>query len=64
MSKPKKPATQQQYGVRWLTGVVFPYNCREDAEAALVPEHGRGAGVLVVREYEPGTANATEWREV
>lgn len=62
MSKPKNQIFQQ-YGIRWPTGVVFPFISREAAEASLV-EDGRGVGVLVVHEYEPGTPNATEWREV
>ena len=53
----------QQYGIRWPTGSVFAFRSRGDAEAALA-EDGRGIGVLVVHEYEPGTSNATEWREV
>ena len=61
-AKPKKP-TAQQYGVRWPTGSVFAYASREAAETALA-EDGRGIGVLVVHEYEPGTPNSTEWREV
>jgi hypothetical protein len=60
-SKPKSPSVQ--YGIRWPTGSVFPFHSREDAETAL-REDGRGVGVLVVHEYEPGTANATGWREV
>jgi hypothetical protein len=59
----KKSAKQKQYGVRGVTGHVFPYNCREDAEAALVPAHTLGKCVLVVRDIEPGTPNVTEWRE-
>jgi hypothetical protein len=53
----------QQYGIRWSADSVFAFNSREDAEAAL-REDGRGVGVLVVHEIEPGTPNSTEWREV
>jgi hypothetical protein len=53
----------QQYGIRWSTGSVFAFNSREDAEAALRKD-GRGVGVLVVHDIEPGTPNSTEWREV
>jgi hypothetical protein len=53
----------QQYGIRWSTGSVFAFNSREDAEAALRKD-GRGVGVLVVHDIEPGTPNAAEWREV
>ena len=55
----------QQYGIRWGADndVVFAYGSRALAEAAL-GEDGRSVGILVVHEYEPGTPNATEWREV
>ena len=52
-----------QYGIRWPTGSVFAFPSREAAEGAL-REDGRGVGVLVVHEYEPGTSNSTEWAEV
>ena len=57
-----------QYGVRWPTGSVFSFSSRDEAEWELA--HGGPAwtsttpGVLVVHEYEPGTSNCTEWREV
>ena len=55
----------QQYGIRWGADndVVFAYGSRPLAEAAL-GEDGRSIGILVVHEYEPGTPNSTEWREV
>jgi hypothetical protein len=55
----------QQYGIRWGADndVVFAYGSRPLAEAAL-GEDGRSIGILVVHEYEPGTPNCTEWREV
>jgi len=53
----------QQYGIRWPTGSVFSFASRQAAEAAL-DEDGRGVGVLVVQDIEPGTANSTEWRAV
>ena len=62
MSKPQNPNTRQ-YGIRWPTGSVFAFSSQEAAEAAL-REDGRGVGVLVVHDIEPGTPNATEWREV
>jgi hypothetical protein len=52
-----------QYGIRWPTGSVFAFGSREEAESELAAD-GRGIGVLVMQEYEPGTPNATEWREV
>lgn len=58
-----KPKSTEQYGIRWPSGSVFSYGSRELAEAAL-GDDPRRVGVLVVHEYEPGTANATEWREV
>lgn len=54
--------TGTQFGIRWPTGSVFAYGSRQDAEK-LLAEDGRGLGVLVVCDYEPGTSNATEWRE-
>jgi|HubBroStandDraft_6_1064221.scaffolds.fasta_scaffold00062_13 hypothetical protein len=57
------PKLATQYGIRWPTGSVFCFGSRELAEAAL-GEDPRRAGVLVVHEIEPGTPNATEWREV
>ena len=54
---------KEQYGIRWPTGSVFAFGSREEAEVAL-REDGRGIGVLVACEYEPGTAKSTEWREV
>ena len=63
-AKPKN-LSAQQYGIRWGadSDVVFAYGSRALAEAAL-GEDGRSVGILVVHEYEPGTPNATEWREV
>ena len=52
-----------QYGIRWPTGSVFAFPSREAAEAYLAA-NARLLGVLVVHEYEPGTPDATEWREV
>ena len=52
-----------QYGIRWPTGSVFAFPSRDAAEAYLA-RNARLPGVLVVHEYEPGTPNATEWREV
>ena len=52
-----------QYGIRWLTGSVFAFPSRDAAEAYLAA-NGRLLGLLVVHEYEPGTPDATEWREV
>jgi hypothetical protein len=52
-----------QYGIRWDAGSVFSYSSREAAEAALAAD-GRGIGTLVVHDIEPGTPNASEWREV
>ncbi len=52
-----------QYGIRWPTGSVFAFPSREAAEAYLAA-NARLLGVLVIHEYEAGTANATEWREV
>jgi len=52
-----------QYGIRWPTGSVFAFPSREAAEEYLAA-NGRLLGVLVIHEYEAGTANATEWREV
>jgi hypothetical protein len=54
---------EQQYGIRWPTGVVFAFPSRREAEAELA-EDGRGIGELVVHEYERGTSNSTEWRPV
>jgi hypothetical protein len=51
--------TATQFGIRWPAGSVFAHPSRESAEAALKAD-GRGIGVLVVHEYEPGTPNATE----
>jgi len=52
-----------QYGIRWPTGSVFAFPSRKATEDALC-EDGRGIGVLVVYEYEPGTDRSTEWKEV
>ena len=53
-----------QYGVRYdVKGPVFGFPSRDEAEAHLAAD-GRGIGVLVACEYEPGTAKSTEWREV
>lgn len=53
-----------QYGVQYKpSGHVFAFPSREAAEAELARD-GRGIAVLVVHEYEPGTSNCTEWREV
>jgi hypothetical protein len=54
--------TGTQFGIRWPTGSVFAFGSREGAEKALA-EDGREVGVLVVHEFEPGTANSSEWRE-
>ena len=54
---------EQQYGIRWPTGSVFAFGSQDEAEAEL-DRDGRGFGVLVVHEYEAGTPNCTEWREV
>ena len=53
----------QQYGIRWATGSVFPFSSRQEAETTL-REDDRGTGVLVVCDYEPGTPRRTEWRPV
>jgi len=62
MTPKPKNLNAQQYGIRWPSGVVFPFTSREAAEASL-REDGRGVGVLVVHDIEPGTPNCTEWRE-
>ena len=56
-------ARDSQYGVRWPTGSVFAFPSREAAEDAL-REDGRGIGVLVACEYEPGASRSTDWEAV
>jgi hypothetical protein len=65
MSEKRQAASvsEKQYGIRWSTGGVSAFRSREDAEAYL-SDNLRNGAVLVVCEYEPGTAKATEWHEV
>ena len=56
-----------QYGIRYdATGPVFAFPSRAEAqqEQRERARSGLSWGVLVVHEYEPGTPNSTEWREV